>query len=491
MHPLDEYNRLKRRNFLTSAAGGAGLLALLSLLKQDRVLAAGQVPGVPSFAPTAKRCIFLYMEGGPSQFDLFSYKPTLTTLSGKPPPAAVLEGKRFAFTDANSAVLLGPNPARTFQQYGQSGMWFSNLVPNIAKHADKICMLNAVVTNQFNHTPAQLIAQTGHSLGGHPSMGSWLNYGLGSENENLPGYMVLNSAALVNAGVTAWGSGFLPTTYGGVLLQSTGNPILNLGRPAGVSAQAERRRLDALAQLNGIHKDKQLDPDIAARIENYELAYRMQTEAPELTDLSQESAATLEMYGLNRADPDVQYADGARRPAAGAYATFAKHCLLARRMVEKGVRFVNIFFGSFDHHNGLDTELPWLTGAVDQPIGALLQDLSDRGLLDETLVVWGSEFGRTPIGETRFSPATGRDHHPDSFSMFMAGGGIKGGLTYGETDEIGWAPTKDATEISDVHATILRLFGIDHNALIYKFRGLDQRLTPVTREAHPIMQIIA
>jgi uncharacterized protein (DUF1501 family) len=491
MHPIHERNCLTRRNFLTSAAGGAGLAALLTLLKEDGVLAAGQVPGVPQFAPKAKRCIFLYMEGGPSQFDLFSYKPTLNMLAGQHPPASLLEGKRFAFTNPQAAVLLGMDPARTFKQYGQSGMWFSNLVPNIAKHADKICMLNAVVTNQFNHMPGQLMAQTGHNLGGYPSMGSWLNYGLGSENQNLPGYMVLNSASINSAGATAWGSGFLPTTYSGVLLQPTGNPILNLGLPAGVSTAAERRRLDSLARLNAMRKEKMLDPDISARIENYELSFRMQAEAPKLTDLSQESAATLDMYGLSRTDPAVTFADNVRRPAAGTYGTFAKHCLLARRMIEKGVRFVNIFSGSWDTHSGLNAELPWFAGAVDQPIGALLQDLSDRGLLDETLVVWGSEFGRTPIGETRFSPATGRDHHPDAFSIFMAGGGIKGGVTFGETDEIGWSPSKDAVDISDVHATILRLFGIDHTGLTYKFRGLDQRLTPVTREAKALTQLIA
>jgi hypothetical protein len=351
-------------------------------------------------------------------------------------------------------------------------------------------MLNAVTTSQFNHTPAQLLAQTGHNLGGYPSLGSWLNYGLGSENQNLPGYMVLNSAAIVNAGETAWGSGFLPTTYRGALLQPTGNPILNLGLPPGVSTAAERRRLDALGRLNAIHEKRMLDPDISARVENYELAFRMQAEAPQLTDLSNESPATLDRYGLNRPDPDVTFADKVRRPASGAYGTFARHCLLARRMVEKGVRFVNVFAGSWDSHSGLNPEVAWFAGAVDQPIAALLKDLSDRGLLDETLVVWGTEFGRTPIGESRFSPATGRDHHPDAFTMFMAGGGIKAGVTFGETDDIGWSPTKDGIDISDVHATILRLFGIDHMGLTYRFRGLEQRLTPVTRRARVLTQLI-
>ena len=488
MHPIDEHYRLTRRNFLTSAAGGAGLLALLTLLKEDRVLAA--VPGIPQFAPKAKACIFFYMEGGPSQFDLFSYKPKLNELAGQPPPQSLIAGKRFAFSDPKTAVLLGTDPSRTFEQHGESRMLFSNLLPNLAKHADKICMLNAVTTSQFNHTPAQLLVQTGRNLGGYPSLGSWLNYGLGSENQNLPGYMVLNSAAIVNAGETAWGSGFLPTTYRGVLLQPTGNPILNLGLPPGVSTAAERRRLDALARLNAIHENKMLDPEISARVENYELAFRMQAEAPQLTALDQESPATMDRYGLNRADPSVKFADPVRRPASGVYGTFAKHCLLARRMIEKGVRFVNVFSGSWDAHSGLNPEIAWFAGAVDQPIAALLQDLSDRGLLDETLVVWGSEFGRTPIGENRFNPATGRDHHPDSFTMFMAGGGIKGGVTFGETDDIGWSPVTDGIDVSDVHATLLRLFGIDHMGLTYRFRGLEQRLTPVTRQARVLTQLI-
>src|SRR5579859_5421646 len=420
MHPIDECCRLNRRNFITTTAGG-GLAALHTMPQADGLLAQakGQVPGVPQFAPKAKRCIYFHMEGGPSQYDLFLNKPKLSQMGGQPIPASFYQGQRFAFTDPSKAVILGLDPTRTFKQYGQSGMWFSNLVPNIAQHADKICMLNAVVTHQFNHAPAQLLSQTGHSLQGYPSMGSWLQYGLGSENSNLPGYLVLSSSSFLSAGVLYWGSGFMPSTYAGVLLQPTGNPIINLGRPPGVSSAEERRRLDTLGRLNALHKQKMLDPDIQSRIDNYELSFRMQTEAPDLVDLSKESQATLDAYGLNRSDPPVTFVDNARRPAAGAYGTFAKHCLLARRMMEKGVRFVNVLSGSWDTHSGLNVELPWFAGMVDQPIAALLQDLGDRGMLDDTLVVWGSEFGRTPIGETRFNPATGRDHHPDAYSIWM------------------------------------------------------------------------
>jgi hypothetical protein len=487
MHPVDEYNCLTRRKLLTGTASGIGLAALLSLLKQDRALA--NVPGAVTFPIKAKRCICFYMEGGPSQFDLFAYKPKLAELAGQTAPAELLDGKRFAFIN-KSATLLAPHASRTFQQHGQSGLWFSNLVPNIAQHADKICMLNTVVTDQFNHNPAQLMMQTGHNLPGHPSLGSWLNYGLGTENQNLPGYVVLSSAAFISGGVALWSSGFVPSSYSGVMLQPSGDPIMNLKTPPGISAAIERQRLDALAELNSIHREKMLDPEIQTRIENYELAFRMQSEAPQLTDLSQESAATLERYGVNRTDPDSAGVTGSRRPPPNFYSNFARHCLLARRMVEKGVRFVNVFSGSWDQHGSLTPEVTWFAGAVDQPIAALLQDLSERGLLEETLVIWATEFGRTPLGETREN-ADGRDHHPDAFNIWMAGGGIKGGLSYGETDEIGWTPVQDPVHLGDLHATMLRLFGIDHMLLGHPHRGVEQRLTPLTRVSNPIEALIA
>ncbi len=492
MHPVIERCLLQRREFLTASAGGLGGLALALLEQRAARAADAQVPGSVKFPVKAKRCIFLYMAGAPSQFDLFSHKPRLTELHGKPPPAGLLDGKRFAFLQKDTAVLLGTDPRRTFSPQGQSGMMLSNLLPNLGKHADKLCLINSMYTTQFNHHPGQLMMQTGHNLQGHPAMGSWLEYGLGTEDKDFPGYVVMNSSGAFSGGETLWNSGFLPSTYSGVTFRPTGDPVLNLNVPPGFTRESERRHLDTLARLNELHKAQQLDPQIAARIENYELSFRMQTEAPAIVDLSGESAQTLERYGLNRPDPSISI-QSERAPAPGVYKNFARHCLLARRMVERGVRFVNVFAGSWDQHSRLNEEIPFFAGLVDQPIAALLQDLEERGLLDETLVVFASEFGRTPLGENRpgFATVSGRDHHPDSFSVFMAGGGAKGGLTHGETDEIGWSITKDAVDIADFHATILRLFGVDHLALTHKHLGVDHRLTPITRESKVIEALIA
>ncbi|HMJ56106.1 MAG TPA: DUF1501 domain-containing protein [Polyangiaceae bacterium] len=490
MNPLRERLHLDRRRFLTSAAGGIGGVALLALLRESGALALPARRAAP--LAKAKNCIFFFMEGGPSQFDLFSYKPKLNELNGQRPPEALLAGKRFAFVQKDTAVLLGTDPARTFAAHGQSGMMFSDLLPNLSRHADRICLLQTVFTTQFNHHPAQLMVQTGDNLEGHPSVGSWFLYGLGSENKNLPGYVVMNSSAYLSGGERLWQSGFLPTTYGGVLFQPSGNPILNLAAPPGISKSVERRGLDALARLNEIRRQKMMDPEIAARIENYELAFRMQMAGPELTDLSLESGQTLARYGIDRTDPFVPMASY-RRPAAGSYGNFARHCLLARRMVERGVRFINVFSGSWDAHFLLNSEIGFFSQMVDQPIAALIDDLAERGLLDETLVVIASEFGRTPLGENRptFDGVSGRDHHPEAFCVLMIGGGTKGGFTYGETDELGWTATRDPVDIADVHATMLSLFGIDHTALSFPSRGADQRLTPLTRAARVINDIIA
>jgi uncharacterized protein (DUF1501 family) len=494
MHPIIERCLLDRRQFLTTAGGGLGGLAL-ALLQQKGAAAAvteGERSDAVKFPIKAKNCIFLYMAGGMSQFDLFSPKPRLNELNGQRPPAELLEGKRFAFLNKETAVLLGTAPSRSFAPCGKSGMLLSNLLPQLSQHADKLCLINSMSTTQFNHHPGQLLMQTGHNLQGHPAMGAWLEYGLGTLDQNFPGYVVMNSSGAFSGGETLWNSGFLPSNHSGVLLRAAGDPILNLNAPAGFSREAERRELDSLSRLNELHRAQMLDPQIAARIENYELSFRMQAEAPAIVDLTGESAATLERYGVNRADPDIAIKSDIA-PAAGIYGNFARHCLLARRMVEKGVRFVNIFTGSWDQHQNLDPEMPFWGGLVDQPVAALLQDLEERGLLDETLVVFATEFGRTPLGENRpgFEIVTGRDHHPDSFSVFLAGGGTKGGLTYGETDEIGWSVTKDPVDIADLHATILRLFGIDHLALTYRHLGVDQRLTPLTREARVIDALIA
>jgi len=493
MNPFREHLHLGRRQFLTSAASGVGALAVLSLLRETGVLAASTPRTTAALAPKAKKCIFFFLEGGPSQFDLFSYKPKLNELSGKKPPQELLKGKRFAFLNKDVAVLLGTPPARTFTPHGQSKMLFSELVPNLAKHADRICLVQTVFTNQFNHHPAQLMMQTGDGLEGHPSIGAWFLYGLGTENQNLPGYVVLNSSAYLSAGGRLWQSGFLPTNYGGVLLQPKGNPVFDLAAPPGIPQSIERRSLDALARLNEMHRQQTMDPEITTRIANYELAFRMQTAAPELIDLSGESAMTLTRYGTDRPDPaSMGEVASLHRPPAGSYGNFARHCLLARRMVERGVRFINIFSGSWDSHADVDNETTYFSRMIDQPIAALVDDLANRGLLDETLVVIAGEFGRTPLGQDLpDGPATGRDHHPDAFPVIMIGGGIKGGLTYGETDELGWSATQNPVDIADIHATMLALFGIDHKALSFPFRGADQRLTPLTRPARVISDIIA
>jgi hypothetical protein len=492
MHPIVERCLLNRREFVLTSAGGLGGLALALLSKERGALAAeGQRLDAVKYPVKAKSCIFFYMAGAPSQFDLFSHKPRLNELNGQPPPPGVLDGKRFAFIQKDTAVLLGTDPARKFTASGQSGMLLSDLLPNLAKHADKLCLINSIYTTQFNHHPGQLLMQTGHNLPGYPAMGSWLEYGLGSSDQNFPGYVVMNSSGGLSGGQTLWNSGFLPSTYSGVTFRPNGDPVLNLNPSTGVTREMERRQLDSVSRLNQLHQAQMLDPEIAARIESYELSYRMQTEAPAIVDLSGESPATLDLYGLNRTDPAIKVSSD-RAPVPDAFKTFARHCLLARRMVERGVRFVNVFAGSWDMHNNLNPEMPFFAGLIDQPIAALLQDLEQRGLLDETLVVFAGEFGRTPLGENRpGAPVTGRDHHPDSFSVWMAGGGAKGGLTYGETDEIGWAITKDPVDIADFHATILRLFGVDHLALTYPHLGIDQRLTPLTREAKVIEALIA
>jgi hypothetical protein len=483
MNPIRERLLLERRRFLTSCAGGIGGAALLSLLGES-----GMVGASPRPAAKAKNCIFFFMEGGVSQFDLFSYKPKLNELHGQRPPESLLAGKRFAFLKKETAVLWGTDPSRKFARNGQSGMLLSNLLPNLSRHADRICLVQSVFTNQFNHHPAQLVLQTGHNLDGHPSLGSWLLYGLGSENKNLPGYVAMSSAPFLSGAETLWQHGFLPPALGGVLFQSGESPILDLAPPAGLSRTSERRALDSLAQLNEIRRQKMMDGQIASRVANYELAFRMQAEAPALIDLSGESPSTLSRYGLDRADIDTSPTS-----QKGVMSKFARQCLLARRMVERGVRFVNVFAGSWDSHQDLNERVPILSAIVDQPIAALIEDLNARGMLDETLVVFATEFGRTPLGENSKvgEAVTGRDHHPDAFSVFMAGGGVKGGLTYGETDEIGWTTTKDAVDVADLHATILRLFGLDHMQLSYPYQGVSQRLTPLTRQARVVEALIA
>lgn len=479
MNPFRERLCLHRREFFAGALSGIGGAALLSMLGRGTANAA---PVGPHFAPKAKRCICIFLSGAASHLDLFQPKPKLNELDGKRPPDDLLQGKRFAFIDKNTAVLKGT--PRIFSQHGQSGMWFADVLPNLAKHADKICKIDSMFTTQFNHHPAQLVSLTGDALGGHPTLGAWLYYGLGNENDNLPGYVVLNSAVQLSAGTEAWQSGFLPATYQGVPFQPTGNPVLNLQAPSGF-APVERDGLDTLAKLNELRRQQVFDPQIESRIANFELAFRMQSAAPDLVDLSQEPADVLERYGVNRAgtvDPGVT---GGRAPT-NAPQNFARHCLLARRMVESGVRFVNLFFGEWDAHEGINAEIPWFARVIDQPIAALIEDLEQRGLLDDTLVMITTEFGRTPLGQ-----GDGRDHHPDAYSTLLVGGGIKPGITYGATDDIGWSITENPVHISDLHATLLQLFGFDHMKLGYEHLGVLHRLTPLTRESKVIDGLLA
>jgi hypothetical protein len=418
------------------------------------------------------------MEGAPSQLDLFDPKPKLNELHGQPLPESMTKNVRFAFIQKESAVLMGS--PRKFQPHGQCGMELSDLLPHLGEVADDLCLVRSMHTESFNHHPGQLAMQAGVPLFGRPAMGAWLNYGLGSVSSNLPGYVVLTAGRGTSGGASLWSSGFLPSNHAGVLFRNQGEPVLNLNPPNGVTPGDRRAELDTLARLNRRRLDDTGDPEIASRISAYELAYRMQSAAPELIDLSGETKETLDLYGVNR---DEQGMAGGRSGGAGTFSSFAKNCLLARRMVERGVRFVNLFHASWDHHSGLDRELPFASRMADQPVAALITDLKRRGLLDETLVVFGAEFGRTPLGENRGSDTknhnTGRDHHPFAFSLLLAGGGIGGGRVVGKTDEIGWNIVEDPIHIHDLHATLLHLFGIDHTRLVYRFQGRDFRLTDV------------
>jgi hypothetical protein len=477
-----------RREFLTSAASGLGALALASALDDDGALAAKPAlagdaseaspltPRPPHFAPRAKACIFIFMEGAPSQADLFDPKPKLNELHGQKLPDSLTKNVRFAFLKKDTATILGTK--RKFARHGQCGMELSELIPHLGSVADDLLLVRSMHTDQFNHHPGQLLMQCGRAAFGLPCMGSWITYGLGSESKNLPGYIVLTAGRGSSGGASLWQSGFLPSVYSGVLFRNSGEPVLNLETPAGLSREVQRKGLDVLARLNRQRFEQMHDPEIASRIASYELAFRMQSSAPELIDLASETRATLDMYGLDRKEPDIKANRGG---GPGQYRSFAANCLLARRMVERGVRFVNIIHASWDHHSNLDIELPFNAEMADQPIAALIKDLKRRGLLDETLVVWASEFGRTPLGENRGGSemVTGRDHHPFAFSIFMAGGGVRGGQVYGETDEIGWAPVKDPVHVNDLQATLLHLFGIDHLRLTHRFQGRDFRLTDV------------
>ena len=465
----EQLQDITRRHFFKQAAGfGIGSMALASLMN-DNLFAAPtgeDKPIAPHFAPKAKRVIYLFMAGAPSQLDMFDYKPALQKYDGQPIPEEFIKGERFAFIQGRPNLLGTPFE---FKKYGKSGQEMCNLLPHLARHADDIAIIRSMKTSQFNHAPAQILLNTGHQIPGRPSMGAWLSYGLGSENKDLPSFVVLLSGENnPDGGKSCWGSGFLPTVHQGVEFRSKGEPVLFVNNPEGVSGDTRRATLDALRDLNQIRTDEIGDPEIRTRIAAYEMAFRMQTSVPELTDLSKEPPKVHEMYGT--------------RPGE---ASFANNCLLARRLVERGVRFVQLYHWGWDTHgNSVGTDivgkLPRICRETDKPIGALLDDLKQRGLLEDTLVIWGGEFGRTPMNEARGgSKLLGRDHHPRAFAMWLAGGGIKPGVTIGETDEIGYNPVVDPVDVHDLHATVLHLMGIDHLKLTWKFQGREFRLTDV------------
>ncbi|HYI92125.1 MAG TPA: DUF1501 domain-containing protein [Bryobacteraceae bacterium] len=449
-----------RRQFFQTCGIGVGKVALASMLA-DGALAKGK-----HHEAKVDSVIYLFMAGGPSQLEMFDYKPALKKLDGQVAPDSLLKGKRFAFMDTftkDPPKLMATR--REFQQCGQSGNYISDLLPNLRGVADELCILNGMSTENFNHGPAKLFVNTGSIRPGRPSIGSWLTYGIGSESKDLPGFVVLQSGPRgPRGGAQLWSSGFLPTAYQGVPFRSTGDPILNLSTPGGVTGQQQRQTLDLVQDLNRLQSTATGDPEIQTRIEAYEMAYRMQTSGPELIDFGKESKETLAMYGAE--------------PGKG---SFANNCLLARRLVERGVRFIQLYHTDWDHHDDITKPLEGVCKEVDQPIGALIKDLRQRGLLDRTLIVWGGEFGRTPMSELRPKAGFGRNHHIDAYTMFMAGGGVKRGTTVGQTDEFGFSPVGgDKFNVHDMQATILHLLGIDHLKLTYRFQGRDFRLTDVS-----------
>jgi len=440
-----------RRHFLECCSLGLARVALADLLNAQQ----------PHFAPKAKNVIYLFMEGGPSQLDLFEYKPKLTEMDGQPTPPSLLAGKKFAFMERMAAPKLY-GTKREFKRHGQSGQWFSNLVPHLATHADDIAFIHAMKTLNVNHSPAMIAAHTGAMIPGRPSLGSWLVYGLGAEAKTLPAFVAMTSGPRgPRNGTDIWGSGFLPTQHQGVPFLNAKSPIFHLNNPAGVTPERQERAVEAIADLNRERFAATADPEIQTRIASYEMAFKMQASAPDLMDLKGETKETLDLYGVTPGKPG-----------------FAMNCLLARRLVERGVRCVQVYHTDWDHHTGIETALDKICPEVDRASAALLSDLKRMGLLDQTLVVWGGEFGRTPMAEG-LEGKPGRNHLIDGYTVWLAGGGVKGGASTGETDELGFQSVANAVEVHDLHATILHLFGLDHKKLTYRFQGRDFRLTDV------------
>ena len=477
MNPIDPL-QLTRRHFFGQSSTGVGVAALASLLNEE---ACGKAPGsagikgFPNFMPKAKRVIYLFQSGAPSQMDLFDHKPKLANLRATELPDSIRMGQRLTgMTAAQSSFPVAPSKF-AFKQRGQSGAWVSELLPHIAKISDEVCYVKSMHTQAINHDPAITFFQTGAQLAGRPSMGAWVSYGLGSDNSDLPSFVAMVSGSggqpLYDR---LWGSGFLPTKFQGVKFRSVGDPVLYLSNPPGFNNAARRRFLDDLGKLNQIKLEESGDPEILTRIAQYELAFRMQTSVPELTDTSKEPKHIFDLYG-----------DDAKKPG-----TYAYNCLLARRLAERGVRFVQLFHRGWDQHKNLPEEIAKQCKSTDQASAALILDLKQRGLLKDTLVVWGGEFGRTVYCQGRLTKDDyGRDHHPRCFSVWLAGGGIKPGVTVGETDDYSYNITRDPVHVHDLHATMLHCLGIDHKRLTFKYQGRNHRLTDV--HGNLVKQIIS
>lgn len=452
-------NLINRRSFLNQATVGIGSLALTSqLLAESKASTRWEGAIKPHFPPKAKRVIFLCMAGGPSHLETLDYKPQLAKMDGKPMPKSITEGQPIAQLQGKELKCLGPQ--REFKKYGQSGLMMADVFPHIGKHADDLAIINSLHTDQINHDPAHTFMNTGTQISGRPCMGSWINYGLGSEAEDLPGFVVLTSVGGGQSQPIAarqWHSGFLPSRFQGVQFHSAGDPVLYVGNPKGVNQSDQRSVVDTINSLNRLRNKAVNDPEIDTKITQYEMAFKMQTSVPELVDVSKEPKHILDLYGA--------------KPGDG---SFASNCLLARRLAERGTRFIHLYHRGWDHHGGVKKGVENTAKLVDQGAGALLEDLKQRDMLKDTLVIWGGEFGRTPMAQ-----GTGRDHHIKGFSIWMAGGGIKGGMNYGATDDFGYNATEDVVHVRDLHATMLRLLGIDHDRFTYKYQGLDMKLTGV------------
>ena len=489
--------QITRRHLLGQAGLGIGAMALGSV--------AGAADGEPAKKflagqGKAKSVIYLHMAGSPSQVDLFEHKPALTKFHGQECPKEYLEGKRFAFIKGVPRML---GPLFKYAQYGESGQWLSELLPGLASVVDDVCVMRTIQTDQFNHSPAQLLLHTGTSRLGSPSIGSWVTYGLGSESQDLPGFVVLSSGGKTpSAGKSLWGSGFLPTVYQGVQCRTSGDPVLYLSNPKGMSRTLRRRTLDTLRDLNELQFERLQDDETQTRIAQYELAYRMQVAVPEVMDISREPQHILDLYGARPGFvSESESADDPRPLYSSTDPTFANNCLLARRLVEQGVRFVQLYDWGWDHHGSspgesCDETLPIKCGQIDRAIAGLITDLKQRGLLDSTLIVWGGEFGRTPMMQNNVNSELkkgfiGRDHHPFAYTMWMAGGGIKGGLSYGQTDDIGYYPAEHPLTVRDLQATILHQLGIDPYRFSFPFQGLDNRLIGPTDEGRVLHDILA